>query len=241
MTYQYELSVLADTDELPPFGEILCKQDKDGQLAIHWAAQDGKLEAIKNLVARGVDPREVNKDGLSAFDICLDKHFFNIADWLLENGETLEPRAAGFNALDYPAMQGDVVSTEYLIEKGAAIDGALGEIPPLVWATQEGHFAEVELLLKNGASPFARSGGDGQTAVEMAAGVGDMEMVILLLSGMQKDRRAKLALTRAIEIAEAYEHWDIAQFISNEGQLLEKNNLSCSKIAIWRPSLSSRG
>lgn len=209
---QYFLVSLAESSSLPSFCAEFLKLDSEGQHAIHWAAQEQNLKAIQNIVNWGVDPCLLNSDGLTALDISLDNHFFEISDWLIENGETLEPRPNGFNSLDYPAMHDDTVAMKYLISKGAKINGSSGRASPLVWATQEHQLNAVKVLLRAGASPYLKDG-EAHSAIEIASADGAMSLLSELIAVGPNSDVDRDSLRNALDLALLYDQLEAAEIL----------------------------
>lgn len=68
---------------------ILNTQNKAGNTALHWAALNGHLEAVKVLLEQGADPTIINRRGHDAvFEAELnDKR--EVVEWVLKESEQL--------------------------------------------------------------------------------------------------------------------------------------------------------
>ena len=195
-----------------PFDPKLDELDGSGRSPVHYAAEAGDFDALKMLVAWGCDPTRQTSDAETALDVCLDLGRFEMCDFVLGFETKWDPRPNGYNALDYPAMQGNVPAIKYLISKGASVDGQRGARPPVVWAVQEDQLAAFTALLAAGADPFrTASAVDDETAVSMAA---DDEKLPFLEVIFETERKDSLASVQsAYEIALAYEQKRAVQFL----------------------------
>ena len=160
----------AQSQDLGPYDSDVDRLDANGKSPVHYAAEAGDFDALKALVEWGCDPLAQTGEQEAALDIGLDLGRFDICSFLLTFETEWDPRPNGYNALDYPAMQGDVAAIAFLLEHGAKVNGAGDARPPLVWAVQEGHFDAFLMLLKAGADAYrAGSEPDTETAMSMAA------------------------------------------------------------------------
>ena len=213
MTYSHtELFELAKTGELPEFEISFTQPDRDGWTAVHYAAMNGELLALERLRAWGLDIKELTPELLDAFDLALDRERFAVCDWLLNNGADLEPRPSGYNALDYPAMNGNLNTVSYLVAKGALIDGVTESRPPIVWAAQEKHFEVFEKLLMQGASASKFADDlDEMTALTMSAAGGSIEFLEAIFRFTPEIEPSHLIA--AAELAKAYDKQDAERLI----------------------------
>jgi uncharacterized protein len=75
---------------------ILNAQNKAGNTALHWAALNGHLEAVKVLLEEGADPTITNQRGHDAVYEAELNDKKDVVEWVLkEGGEGLENGVAG--------------------------------------------------------------------------------------------------------------------------------------------------
>lgn len=75
---------------------ILNAQNKAGNTALHWAALNGHLDAVKVLLEEGADPTITNSRGHDAVYEAEVNDRKEVVDWVLkEGGEGLEMGVAG--------------------------------------------------------------------------------------------------------------------------------------------------
>ena len=134
---------------------------KDGRTPLMWAAGNS-LETTKILLDNGADVKAKGDDGMNAFiqstfGILSKKVSTDVMDLLLENGADVNSAlsgkdAAGWTALLFAAVSGDIELAEYLISKGANVNHTSNEgSTALSLARQEKYEAMVSLLKKHGA------------------------------------------------------------------------------------------
>ena len=134
---------------------------KDGRTPLIWAAGNS-LESSKMLLENGADINAKGNDGMNAFiqstfGILSKKVSTDVMDLLLENGADvnsalISKNAAGWTALHFAAINGDIELVEYLILKGANVNHTSNEgSTALSLARQEKYEELVSLLKEHGA------------------------------------------------------------------------------------------
>jgi ankyrin repeat protein len=113
--------------------DVVNRQNKAGNTALHWAALNGHLDAVKVLLEQGADPTIKNARGHDAIYEAELNDKMEIVDWVLKNaGEGLE-QGAGVNGNDAAGngegeidededMSSDNIDKAYIVgvdEKGA--------------------------------------------------------------------------------------------------------------------------
>lgn len=160
----------------------LSGRDMDAVTVLGWAADNGHRDIVKLLIAKGVDVNARDRDG------------------------------RGNSALIYAVWNGDVPMVRLLIKNGADANVGNSNWTPLMagaWAlgtskdrSKKHVLAIIKLLLANGAKINARDG-VGQTALSLAAAVGDVATLrVLLRAGAYihtRDKRGNGALIGAIQ------------------------------------------
>jgi ankyrin repeat protein len=134
---------------------------KDGRTPLMWAAGNS-LETTKILLDSGADLKAKGDDGMnafiqSAFGILSKKVDTKVMDLLLENGANVNSElhgrdAAGWTALLFASVNGEIELVEYLISHGANVNHASNEgSTALSLARQEKYVELVSLLKEHGA------------------------------------------------------------------------------------------
>lgn len=110
----------------PELLSILNSQNKAGNTALHWAALNGHLEAVKVLIEEGADPTITNQRGHdSVFEAEVnDKK--EVVEWVLkEGGEMLESGVAGGEEGEREGEE--VEDDDERMEKGFGKEDVVGE------------------------------------------------------------------------------------------------------------------
>jgi len=134
---------------------------KDGKTPLMWAAGNS-IETTKTLLENGADVKAKGDDGMNAFiqstfGILSKKVSTDVMDILIENGADvnsalISKNAAGWTALHFAAINGDIELAEYLILQGANVNHTSDEgSTALSLARQEKYEALVSLLKEHGA------------------------------------------------------------------------------------------
>jgi len=178
------------------------------------AAQEGRVDAIKELLNRGVSPDTFETD--------------------THDGDTL---------LIISCRKNNRRLAQTLLEAGACVDlrqhGNRSDLTPLVSCASAGHQEIVELLLDHGANVNGRVGidGAGPTALFEAAYNGHVGVAtVLLASGAIVDRREMLAAISHghVEIVERLLHagGDPRWVLSNGRTVLEEAQQSPAQMRV---------
>jgi hypothetical protein len=89
-------SLSVPSPQNPPMLAILNAQNKAGNTALHWAALNGHLEAVKVLLEQGGDPTITNQRGHDAVYEAEINDKKEVVEWVLkEGGEGLESGVGG--------------------------------------------------------------------------------------------------------------------------------------------------
>lgn len=90
----YLASLVTDPAAPPSIrSAILNIQNRSGNTALHWAALNGHLEAVKILVASGANPSVRNKAGFDAVYEAEINSKGDVVEWLLKEGNLDEEAA----------------------------------------------------------------------------------------------------------------------------------------------------
>jgi ankyrin repeat protein len=134
---------------------------KDGRTPLMWAAGNS-LETTKILLDNGADVKAKGDDGMNAFiqstfGILSKKVDTKVMDLLIKYGADVNSAlkgkdAAGWSALLFASVNGDIELAEYLISQGANVNHTSNEgSTALSLARQEKYEALVSLLKEHGA------------------------------------------------------------------------------------------
>lgn len=153
--------------------------------ALHWAAQEGQVEAIKALLDANADLAAIDRVGMAALAIAAKGGHAEATAVLLERGADPNLRdAAGGSPLLWAAGLGNSGTVELLIAKGGEVNIAdVNGLTPLLWATSIGRDPRsVALLLDAGANPDQADRLSGDSPLIRAAKNANPEVLQLLLA-----------------------------------------------------------
>ncbi|KAI0548131.1 ankyrin repeat-containing domain protein [Xylaria curta] len=144
---------------------------------------------------------------------------------LLEAGASTEfiPRS-GRKALEIAAIVGCFDIVKCLLDRGAKVEVLLG-ITPLQWSVIQGHYRIAKLLISRGADINALPAKfTGSTALEVAAGSGNLDMVQFLLEmGAKLDGEMRIYYVRSVGLAQRNGHYALAKFLKENGSWGERD------------------
>ncbi|GAB4354567.1 MAG: VIT domain-containing protein [Candidatus Abyssubacteria bacterium] len=128
------------------------RKAEDGDV-LHQVTEKGRTDALRNLIATGVDVNEKDKDGRTALMLAALQGHTKIARALLDNGADVNAQDdEGYTALMHAAQAGHAAIVKMLLEKGADLNlkGKDGKTA-LVLALENGKTEVVRLLRSAGA------------------------------------------------------------------------------------------
>ena len=147
----------------------------------------GDVIAVQEALDAGADPNAKNAQGLSALEVATLGGHSAIVEILLAKlpvlgvGET-KPESAQFASLQLAATEGDIATTQALIDRGVDINvqDPHSDGTSLFLAVQQGQGGTVKMLLENGANPEIK-GPRGYPPLVEAAANGKFGIAELLL------------------------------------------------------------
>ena len=136
-------------------------KDSEGETALLWAASNS-LPSAKILVENGAKVNIAANDGMTPFlqatlGVSSGKVTIEMCNLLRKNGANInasltKKSAAGWTALHYAVVNGDIELVKYLIRYGANVNKSTGEgSTPLFLAKLGNHEEVVQILKKAGA------------------------------------------------------------------------------------------
>ncbi|KAK7081544.1 hypothetical protein SK128_002378 [Halocaridina rubra] len=171
--------------EVMQYGNINAK-DKDGNTALHYAAQGGFDFTVIELLNAGADPNTQNKKGCSPMLEAAGKKKFGCLKILAEKGENLNVSdKQKKNVLHYAAERNALEALRFLLKyqvlKNIIDAEDRSYYTPLHLAIKRDADECALLLLEHGASPVKKSA-SGMTPLHLAADKGSISVCEVLLS-----------------------------------------------------------
>jgi ankyrin repeat protein len=168
-----------------------------GEPALDVAARDGDFEAVRALVAKGVNVNEIARDGSTALLWAVYNSDLPMARTLIAGGANFTTRNRyGVTPLLQASRTGDIPMIAELLKAGADVKASIhpeGETP-LMAAARTGSLGAVELLLESGSDPNAADTYQQQTALMRAADEGHVDVVnALLAAGANPNAKAHVS------------------------------------------------
>src|SRR5262245_6481159 len=155
-----------------------------GDPALVVAARDGDFEAVRTLIAKGVNVNELARDGSTALLWAVHQGDVKMVRALISTGANFNtPNRYGVSPLLEASRAGDAAIIGELLKAGADVKKAVhpeGETP-LMAASRTGNVAAVDLLLEAGSNANAADTYQNQTALMRAAEEGHVDVVNALL------------------------------------------------------------
>ncbi|MCC6630600.1 MAG: ankyrin repeat domain-containing protein [Gammaproteobacteria bacterium] len=132
----------------------------DGSTPLQWAAYQGDVPGVKQLLSSGAKVNEPNAYGVTALALAAEAGNAPIIRLLLAAGADMEsPTGDGQTALMSVARTGNIEAATLLIRRGANVNATerFGGQTALMWAAARRHPAMVKLLATKGADVNARA------------------------------------------------------------------------------------
>lgn len=187
------------------------------QTLLSAAAQIGKPELIRLLLAAGADPNRKHPDGTTALTWSGSAE---VTALLLDAGASARyecGKRVEYSSLHNAAGDGNTARLKLLLERGDAecllnqFDAMLG-MTPLHWAANEGHCEAAQLLLDAGADPNLVQEAC-YTAISLAASRDHVDMVKLLLAAGADPALDSGMLPSALDVARQHANPELLKCI----------------------------
>ena len=216
--------------------------------ALHWAAYNDDLGAVRRLLAEGANPNAVNRFGVTPLHEAATVGNAAMLKALLEaGGDANAAFGEGETVLMTAARTGDADSVRLLLEHGADVDAHErwhGQTA-LMWAAIENHADVVQLLIDAGAEvdrastkhewvkisysegnvPKTRDLG-GLTALQFAAREGSLESVEkLLAAGADRNAAEPMYELTPLQLAIVNGHYTLAMRLIEHGVEVDDGSL----------------
>ncbi|KRZ56108.1 Ankyrin-1 [Trichinella nativa] len=230
MGHTATLEVLADK-----FKASVLARTKDGSTLMHIAASFGHDETALALLKRGVPLHMPNRNGALALHCAARLGHVGVVRALLNKGAPIDFKTKnGYTALHVAVQAGMPDVVEYLLGYGAdahARGGKLNKTPLHCAASLSGAEAEVcaDMLIKSGADVNALLE-NGETALHLAARVGNAKMAQILLNEdcdpMIASQNGETALHVSIQNCNIIVAKMLLEFITNKKGFEEAEKLT---------------
>jgi ankyrin repeat protein len=216
--------------------------------ALHWAAYNNDLGAVKRLLSEGLDPNLENRFGVTPLhEAATVGNAAILAAMLDAGGDANAAFGEGETVLMTAARAGDVASVQLLLAHGGkpnATESWHGQTA-LMWAAIENHADVVQLLVEAGAEvdrastkhdwvkisysegnvPKTRDLG-GLTALQFAAREGSLEAVEMLLdSGADANAAEPMYQLTPLQLAIVNGHYTLAKRLIDRGVTVDDGSL----------------
>ncbi|XP_063892186.1 kinase D-interacting substrate of 220 kDa B isoform X5 [Helicoverpa armigera] len=216
------LSQLVNSDNLAELQQYLANnknvtiddKDENGTTALMCASENGRVSAVRMLLAAGADAAAADADGWTPLAFAARGGHLSIAKELLDAGAKVDSRdCGGWTPLLWASYKGHEEIVALLLEKGADVH-AHGNynINSLVWAAGRKHSGVVQRLLAAGARPnscdkYATS------ALTWAARAGDVAAcAVLLRAGADANTAGMYCWTPLLQATHG-NHFEIVQML----------------------------
>lgn len=215
-------------------------------ISLHFAAEQGNLNAVKYFVEKGADINANNWYGGTPLKLAVSNGHLDVVRYLVEKGASVDLKDSSWNAkgwvpLHFAAHKGYLDIVKCLIEKGADVNAKnnYDSSTPLHEAAQYGHLTVAEELIEKNANINAKDK-YGYTPLHSAALNGHLAVVKKLIEkGADvnvKNNNGQIPL----DIARSRGYSQIVEFLSsyqhesrNRRDIVSSNSWMNDSIVNW--------
>jgi len=153
-----------------------------GPMPLHVAAQHGRAEIARLLLAKGAPVNLQDDMGMTPLLWAVSKDHGEVVKLLLAHGADVNIREhGGWCAMHWASARDDLLITELLLQHGAEVELRKADgVTPLLTAVASGAMRTFGVLLARGADLKARDNA-GRTALHLAAQIHDDRMLRAIL------------------------------------------------------------
>jgi ankyrin repeat protein len=166
--------------------DLECRSSLWGLTPLHMALQSGNRDIAWLLYESGADISARDEMGASVIHHAAGGGDIDFMEEMLKKGFDVQTTDGSMaTPLIYACIHGKLEAVRYLLENGASINPASGRIAPIMAAItlgKEDSLEIVKLLQKAGTNPNTVYGKKGNTALKLAALVGNEEVFAHLLA-----------------------------------------------------------
>jgi len=198
----------------------VAQEDEEGArwTPLHIAAYTGKLDALKELVARGMDPLAKDTYGRTPLQLAIRHDDVEAVKVMLDaSPSALKPGENGRTLLHSAASWESVEVTKLLLSRDLSARAADSKRnTPLHLAALCGHSGVASLLVAAGADVNATDGAGG-TPLHKAAFKGDVEVARLLLEQHAAVNPWNNLNDTPLRMAATFRHIDVVELLLRHG------------------------
>ena len=140
--------LLKDNPQIRDKAHTICSNANEIPETLIFASQDGNINLVRMLLAKGADVNAQNQEGATALMFAIIKGDTKIVKLLLDRDADVNAQGEdGFTALMFASENGHAEVVELLLAKGADVNAQNQEgATALMFASENGHAEVVELL-----------------------------------------------------------------------------------------------
>eukprot|EP00210_Caulerpa_lentillifera_P001283 g1237.t1 len=179
---------ISEVKQLISEGASVHCTDKEGKPLLHFPAAKGKLDVINLLISKGCDLDCEDKQGRTALHYACSENAHEVVKLLIKSGTWLDTYDINDDTALHLAIRGNHVQCVKQLIMGGAQTSIINNrgLTALGEAISSKKLEIVEYLLNKGADVNRVS--KGYSLLHLAAGVGDVEILQLLLQYLSPDK-----------------------------------------------------
>lgn len=213
-------------DERDLEGEFANLSVKDSN-ALHGAARNGELEAVRYFIRKEVGVNGVDKNGWTSLHHAAYGGSLGVVKYLVNNGANFHTKdtICDRKPIHIAAREGNTGIVKLFLSKGVRVNDAdKNSWMPLHYAAWSGCLGVTELLINEGANIHAKEVTRGKKPIHVAAGKGHTNVVELFLSsGIGIDDTDKEGRT-SLYCAAQKGHLEVMKFLIGKGANIHAEN-----------------